>query len=68
MWQMVREKKQTKNPNNAYLSSSYRTSFTVFTGRCTAQLKQMCMNASLKEVVSVTSLNYQIMGDGGWWA
>ena len=35
---------------------------------CTAQLKQMCMNASLKEVVSVTSLNYQIMGDGGWWA
>lgn len=46
----------------------YRTSFTVFTGRYTAELKQMCMNASLKEFVSVTWLNYQIMGDGGWRA
>ena len=26
-------------------------------------LKQMCMNAYLKEAVSVTSLNYQNMGD-----
>lgn len=31
-------------------------------------LKQMCMNAYLKEAVSVTSLNYQNMGDevGGY--
>lgn len=65
MWQMVREKKQTKNPNNAYLSSSYRTSFTGSPGRYTAELQQLCMHAWLKEVVSVTSLNYQIMGDGG---
>ena len=63
------EKRNKQNALTMLISLPvYRTSFTVFTGRYTAEFKQMCMNASLKEVVSVThwTIKLWVMGAGGY--